>query len=168
VQTGSLTSSIALLRDRVWETSPASQSWILGPTTHSPLPLLAREQSLSVAQDTPELRLFTCSTCAVAPPSLTEHRPASILLAPSAAVGVGEVCPQQAALYTAPQVGLMVLATPARGISLCPIPSWGSSQEWSTSCSSREHKKLRHDTVISPLVTASAQLLLISPVNSAT
>lgn len=62
-----LTPSIAFLRGRVWDTNPASQSWILGPRELFVAPAPAREQSLS--WDTPEPRLRTCPTWAAAPPS---------------------------------------------------------------------------------------------------
>lgn len=58
---------MAFLRGRVWDTNPASQSWILGPREPFVAPAPAREQSLS--RDTPEPRLRTCPTWAAAPPS---------------------------------------------------------------------------------------------------
>lgn len=48
VASESLTSSIVVLRGgRDWETMPASQSWILGPTVFSPLPASLQSLPLS-------------------------------------------------------------------------------------------------------------------------
>lgn len=64
-----LTPSMAFLRGSVWETSPASQNWILRPREPFVMPAPGSQQSLPAAPDTPESRRRTCPTWAAAPPS---------------------------------------------------------------------------------------------------